>query len=228
MTFDLLILLLVTILLCVTAYLLSQNLIFTVVICLLFILAFIIYEYKIKKERKIDKNKMNDLTIFIHEFIINFSIYKNIDLTIENIEGKCSDKLKKEINIYKNYNSIEKIKNLSNYFSCNLYSLFIKTVNIIVKNPDNTINISSFLMLENDFMIKSIKNNKKILIKSLIEFISLWSISFIILILLRFVISDSFFNIKNNLIYLIIIGFFYLFFVISILLFFKENSDIKS
>lgn len=212
------------------SYVVTKNIIFTIVILIIFLTYFLIFEFVIKKNKRFSISKSNDQNIFIHDFIISYNTTHDINASIVDASINVSMYLKEEIKMLEEYKGINKLSNLSSYFSSTFYEFFINTIKKCEENKDSINQLTSCLMKENDDYIKDKETTRDLKSKTIIEFVILWVVSLGILAVSRLAISNYFSQISSKYYYLIGIALYFAFLLLSIHLFIntiyrrKENE----
>lgn len=219
MIFDYVIYGLVSILASLASYYLTSNFYFLIATFIAFVLYFVIYEvmFKYKERRSLKRNQ--DLTVFIHDFFLAYSIDFSLDNAIVAGQEHVSPRLKEAIKMLEEFKSVDKLDRLADYFSSSLYQLFLKTIDLCEHYSEDRANTISFLLEENNLYVLNQRTLQKSVWRSLAEFSLLWIVSFLILIIIRFAVNNYFTKIINTWFYLLGIGLYFAFFLFSIHLF---------
>lgn len=219
MIFDYAIYLMVSLLASLASYFLTNNTYFLIGTLVIFLAYFLIYEmlFKRKERRSLKRNK--DLTTFIHDFFLAYSIDFSYDNALIASQANVSTALKEQIKMLEEFKGEEKLERLTDYFSSSLYQLFLKTIHLCNNFSEDRTKTISFLLEENNRYIFNQKNLQKSIWRALTEFSLLWIISFVVLVIIRFAVNSYFDRIIKNWIYLIGVIFYFVFFLFSIHLF---------
>ena len=228
MIFDYIIYIMVTLLSGLASYYLTNNFYILIGTFVIYFAYFLIYEilFKRKERRRLTRNK--DLTIFIHDFFLVYSVDFSLDKAISNSQANVSYHLKEQFRMLKEFTSQEQLDRLADYFNSSLYQLFLKTIDLSINYSEDRIKTISFLLEENNRYVYQQKILQKSIWRSLCEFSMLWIVSFLILITLRFAINNYFANLAHAWFYLAGVILYFLFFLFSIHLFMRStNGSIK-
>lgn len=223
MIFDYVIYVLVSLLAGLASYYLSNNIYFLIVTLGIYVIYFVFYELLFKRKERIYYERNKDLTTFIHDFFLIYSVDFSPDKSLINAQTNVSSHLKEQLKMLEEFKSMDQLERLTDYFSSSLYQLFLKTVDISERYSEDRVKTISFLLEENNRYMLNQKSLRKSIFKSLCEFSLLWIVSFMILIILRFAINNYFLKIANSWIYLVGIGVYFLFFLFSIHLFMQAT-----
>lgn len=206
----------------------SGNLIFAVVVFVLFALYFILYERLVNLARDKKNKKDLDLNIFIHDFILAYSHHSSLEEAINQSTINVSYPLVEHLKLLEEYDIMERLNQLSSYFNDPFYQLFLQTITLANENKSDILKSGNFLLEENDRIIHERKLKNKNVYKALGEFILLWAVSFLVLLIMRFAINNHFAKISSSWIYLLGLGIYYAFFLLSIYLFmYTANRSLK-
>ena len=214
---------LISLLLGITAYLVTNNVVFLIITSLVFFAYFFLTEHFYKKKQRIQRNLDNDLINFIHDFLISYVSDNDLEKAYNYTKNSVSPKLSEEMNMLDNYKVVERLDNLSNYFKNDLYNLFLTSIKNSLSLEDKTISTSFVLEESNHFALERKLINKHIYF-SMCEFILLWAVSFLILITVRFAITNNFAKLSSSWFYLLGVAAYFLIFLLNLYLF---NQGIK-
>lgn len=206
-------------------YFITQDLLLSIVNLSLYLIIFsysILFKYK-KYENELIKD--NECINFINKFIISLSFNPSLSTAFDNCRPLLTNKRTNKI---KNIESInEKLSFLEKEYNLQLYDMFLKFVNQYIENGGNILD-SSLSFLSETRRIQSLENNlKKLKFSGFLSFIFMWIFSFLILIIARFSLNSFYYTFisNNKYTYVILIGF--LFFSISVLIYFIQEFNIK-
>lgn len=223
MVFDYIIYVLVSLLSSLASYYLTDNLYFLIATLVIYLAYFIIYEICFKRRERIRLKRDRDLTAFIHDFFLAYSVDFSLAKAINKANENASNGLKEQIKMLDEFKNMDKLEKLADYFSSSLYQLFLKTIDICENYSEDRIKTISFLLEENNRYIFNQKVLQRNIWRSLVEFSLLWIISFIVLIIIRFAVNNYFNQLINAWIYLVGIAIYFAFFLFSIHLFMQAT-----
>lgn len=223
MIFDYVIYVMVSLLSSLASYYLTNNIYFLVGTAAIYLAYFLIYEFFFKRKERVKLKRNKDLTTFIHDFFLAYSVDYSLDNALLAAQENASSGLKEQIEMLKEFKGEEKLERLSDYFPSSLYQLFLKTIHLCNNYSEDRVKTISFLLEENNRYIFNQKILQKSIWRGLIEFSLLWIISFSILIIVRFAVNSYFDRIIKTWIYLIGIAFYFAFFLFSIHLFMQAT-----
>ena len=173
-------------------YFVTENLIFSIISVIIgAITLFLICERIINKFFIKDK-KIQECTSFINNFIITLSINKSILTTYEVCKESFSKTLIEQDKLINNLQVEEKIHYLNKYFNCSIYEVFLKLLDQYIYNGGDILKLSQILLFDVHQLSEEVLNHKSLIVKKLIEFISLWILTFIILIIMKFSLANYF------------------------------------
>ncbi len=196
-------------------YVVSENLIVSIAVCILTILHFSLFIYKRIKQYEKKLFRYNESYYFINNFIVSLSIKGSIQSSLENAILGGSENFKDEIECVHDLNDIEKILYLKKYFHFRSYQLFVDVIFLWMDEGGNILEMTSYLtnLLRNEeeYISYSKQQNKRVLT----EFSILWAFSLGILFSLRFVLNEFYSMIVKQTIFPIMIGALFLFVIFS-------------
>ena len=202
-----------------TAYLATNNLYIPIGVFAIYILYYFIF---IRKRVKVYFQRMERIHAgyhFVNSFIITLSVKESLEEAYQNGLRMAPANLLEETNEIENMTVVEKITFLRSYFNLAIYKMFINIITMYQEQGGNILAISDSLLRECTRVEKTLAESKSIGNKHLIEFITLWLLSFFILVFLRFAISQFYFQMINTPLVIGLISGFYLIFLVSIHLF---------
>lgn len=197
-------------------YLVTEDLILTIIVALLYILFFFgLYNYKSNEfNKRIERNY--EAISFINNFIISLSVTNSINATYEAMKENASEPLKQQMSSIDHLNVETKIEYLNNYFKLPLYIVFINIINQYVESGANILDISKLLIhdtrnLENrihEFELTSKRKER--------DFLVSWGFTFVILAVLQIALSSFVKEVKDTLSYFpfLILGYYLMFIAI--------------
>ncbi len=194
-------------------YLVTGDLILTIIVCLLYLLFFFgLYNFKASEfSKKIDRNY--EAISFMNNFIISLSVTNSINATYEAMKENASESLRQQMSSIDHLNVEVKIEYLNKYFELPLYTVFVNIINQYVESGANILDISKLLIhdtrnLENrihEFELTSKRKER--------DFLVSWGFTFIILAILQVALSSFVKEVKDTLSYfpLLILGYYLMF-----------------
>lgn len=181
-------------------------------ICIVFF--FMIAPYQLNKySNKVKMFRFSNQ--FVNNFIIALSIQPVIDNAYEISINTLDSKFKEKIKGAKDLNGKEKIKYLGNYFSFNVYRIFIQIVELWEEQGGDILNMSNFLVNQYREIEEYIANCEHMQKRKTIEFSILWLFALSIIVVLRYALSQFYQIIVGKLFYQIGIVSIFLFAIFS-------------
>lgn len=203
----------------------TLNLILTVILFLISLLLQITLIYKKQIAAKFRFSRTRECITFINNFIITLSIKRNTKSALDSVSESFSPLLKEQYDLINHLNSDEKIEYLLNYFKADIYKVFLKIIDQYNYNGGDIINISQLLMYDSRKIEESILDYSTIANRKMIEFISLWGLTFAILFIMKIALGDFFLNIMRMDFFPISIFAFNLLFLLSYYLFMNKYCN---
>ena len=207
-------------------YLTAANAIYALIIIILFLFDYFIFLRKRFVEYYSLKERIHICYHFINSFVITLSIKESLDdayLNASRIKGKRFEELSNGIS---DKPVVEKIKYLRDYFNLAIYKMFLNIFDLYDDQGGNILKMSDNLIRECTRTEKALAETTSIGFKHLVEYIILWSMSFGILVFMRFSISDFYTSmLKNNMVgFMIFI--FYILALLSLHLFINAFTNL--
>ena len=207
-------------------YLASEN-IFICLFIFLFSLVFFVFIVR----RQIDKyrektRRYHQCYQFINTYLVSLSIKGSMTAARES-SYDTSDKGTKEIlDSIKEFDEGEKLSYLSKYFKFDLYHLFLDTVSLWNEQGGDILAMSQHLVnqvrLKEEYILFCESTHRT----RLVEFIILWALTLLILISLRFALSQFFTHIVKTIFYQVAVVAIFIFLIISIYIMVKRITNI--
>lgn len=158
---------------------------FAISLIYFFAMALPIYKKHIKKVAR-----FHECYHFINTFIISLSIKSSIKGALESSFESMGDAFLKEMEGMVELNENEKLNHLTQYFPFHIYGLFLNLINLWSEQGGNIIDMSTYLINESRLMEEYLTESQRISRKNLLEFGVLWTFSMLILVILRFALSQ--------------------------------------
>lgn len=214
-----------SILLSILFYLLTKNLILSIIALSIYIICFIYVSLFIFKKYEDDLIRINECINFINKFIISLSFNPSLSNAIDScgplINDKRTNSIKKVEGPKEKLNELEKIYNME------IFEIFLGFIDQYIENGGNILTYTLGFLSETR-RLQSLENSlKKLKISGFISFIFMWIFSFIILIIARFSLNSFYqaFISNDKYAYIIFIGF--IFYAITVLIYFIQEFKIK-
>lgn len=172
-------------------------------------------------------NRYHECYKFINTFIISLSVTNSLIAAFERTTLRISPSLQKELNGITNLEELDKIDYLKKYFPFHVYELFLNVIHLFLEQGGDILAMSSYLTKEARLIEEYIDAIYSASLKRVVELIFLWVIAFVILIFIRFGLSEFFKILATSKFYPISIGIFFVFVLISIDVSVKRLFDIE-
>lgn len=211
----------------VVCFLTTSNLYFAIGILLIFILYFFIFQYKKFNKYYSLVRRVHSCYFFINSFVVTLSVKESYEEGYKSGLRVQDAKLHLYANELSELNDYEKVKYLRNYFQLAIYKMFLNVLEIYQDQGGNILNMSDNLIRECTRTEKTLVDSYNLGIKHLIEFIILWSLSFGVLLFLKFGIGDFYEKMLDNPIFAPLILVFFIIFLLSIHFFLKSFTNLS-
>ena len=153
---------------------------------------------------------------FINNFLITIDSKQTLVLTLESVIPIMDEGLKEEYEGIIHLEELERLEYLAKYYPFYVYNLFINVVKLYADRGGNILDMSKFLLTElrneQDYNHEYYSLGKR----KIFDFSILWFFSLIVLIVLRFALSQYYSMIANQLIYKIMVVVLFMFLLVSI------------
>ena len=208
------------------SYIASNNVFIPIGVLLVFELYYFVIGRKMIKKYLSKVNTIHCCYHFINSFIVTMSVKESLDdayesgIRLENKEFNEETANLESMPIY------DRIVYLRKYFNLAVYKMFINVLDLYQDQGGNILNISDALMRETTRTEKALADSVSTGEKHLFEFIILWSLTFLILVFLRFGISEFYMVMLSSALFMALLVFFFVLLLISIHVFLVRFSNI--
>ena len=216
-----------TLVIVVTSYLATNNTFIPVGIFALYIVYYFAIIRRKIKQYFMRIERIHACYHFINSFIITLSVKESLDEAYLNGIRNAPQNLIDETNEIDNMTIIERITFLRSYFNLAIYKMFVNVVNLYQEQGGNIITISESLLRECTRVEKTLADSVSVGNKHLVEFTTLWLLSFFILVFLRFSISQFYLQMISSVTVVVMIAVFYLIFLVSLHLFLTKYVSLS-
>ena len=208
--------LVISILLGISGFLASGNLIVGVAGLVLSMLYFLIIAKKAIHKYETKINRFRECYHFINNFIVSLSIKNSVSSALESVIETMPNKELVDGENIDLFSVKEKIQHFSNYFRFHVYFLFIDLINLYEEQGGNILEMSRYLLEETRQVEDYIFRAQGIARKKMVEFAILWFLTLAIMVTMRFALSQFFSTISKQVFYPIGIGGIIIFALVSI------------
>ena len=208
--------LLVSIVLTGVNFIASQNIFTTLFIFLISNAFFVLIVRRQMHKNQLKTHRYHQCFQFINAFIISLSVKGSLNAAFESGYETGDESTKEIIDSIKELNEEEKLSYLVKFFKFDIYRLFVDTVKLWNEQGGDILKMSDYLINQARLKEQYLLNCETIHRQKTIEFIILWSISLLILGILRFALSQFFYKISGSMFYQISVSVIVLFTLFSI------------
>ena len=221
-----LIALIVTSIISVIAYLSSNNWVIFGIVFVLYIASYFLF---IRKKTIIYSKRIKRIHScyhFINSFVITMSVQHSLEESYLNAI-KINDIDLRDVTDGIEENSIsEQIEYLKTYFNLALYKVFLNVLRVYQDQGGSILTVSENLLKESTRVERSLRESTRITNKKLVEFVLLWSISFGILLFMRFGISDFYYDMLKSNVFVVMLVLFFVFALGSVVIFVNRCTKV--
>jgi len=187
----------------VIAYITTNNLLLGGIVFLSYFAALIIFIRPIVKRYLDKRRKRHEVFNFINHFIISLSVTSSLDQAFEDATIDAKGEEKRVLESITPLSSMEKLEYLLRYFEEDIYPVFLSIVKAYMEEGGDLLEMSSSLLNEAVFNEEKHNSLETIRRKSLVQYGSLWFLSTLVLVFLRFGLSNFYDSLTKNLPYLL-------------------------
>lgn len=198
------------------SYLCTNSIYVTIFVSLLFIIYPQVFLVTPLVKYSSTAKKFYECYHFINSFIISLDVKGSISGAFNSLSQSMNGEFAQIYDGIKNFTEEEKINYLSKYYPFHIYSLFSKVVMLWQEEGGNILMMSAYLLDEGRHNVEYLNYCRSQHLSRIAEFIILWAFTLVILVVLRFALSQFFTVISQQLFYQVAIGLFFGFLLISI------------
>ncbi len=197
-------------------YLCSNSFIVLGVVTLVTLLYFFLFFHK-RMVNYFDRTKrFSSCYQFINNFIVSLSVKLSVSGALETVVNSMDQGFLEEYAGIQHLNDDEKLQYLKKYYHFHIYELFLNVVTLFQERGGNVLDMSAYLLEESRNQEEYTIQTKSMAKKKIVEFISLWFFALLILVMIRFALSDFFSIIASQLMYQMMVIVIFLFIIFSI------------
>ncbi len=206
------------------AYLTSLNLIIAIATGVIYVAYYFLIAKK-KLVNTINNNKKShECYNFINSFIITLSIKESLEEAFENATRGADGLFLEFLESMKDMSIDAKINYLTKYFHYSSYRMFTKVIALYQEQGGNILKISESLLSENNRIEQASIDNENESRKKAVEFSILWFLGFIVLVFMRFALSNFYQSMLKSVVFMVLLAVFFLLVLLSIHIFILRYS----
>lgn len=205
----------------------TQNVFSTVFIFIISLLFFILFVRKQMAKTQLKIHRYHQCYQFISTFIISLNIKGSMSAAIESSYETSDEGTKEVLDSIKELNEEEKINYMCKYFKFDLYRLFTDTIKLWNEQGGDIIEMSQYLINQARLKEQYLITCESIHRRKTIEFVVLWSITLVILAMLRFTLSQFYYRIYQTSFYQVSVVVIILFVILSVYLLVNRVSKFE-
>ena len=208
------------------SYLTSNNYFIAAAIFLIYLIYYLVFARKMIKGYLEKNRRIHNCYQFINSFIITMSVKDSLEDSFVNATQGAEGDYLDTVNELSELTPMDKVTYLRKYFNLAVYKMFINIIQIYLDQGGKLLNMSDTLIQETTRIEDTLNKTNSSIKKVAIEFVVLWLISFMVLIFLRFGISDFYMTMLSSLPFLITLVAFFILFLVSIHIYIRRATAI--
>ena len=224
---NVVIFLIISLVVSIVSYIALENIYISVGILSFYLLISVFFISPLIKKYNMQVNKFHECYHFINNFIISLSIKKSITGALETTVPSMPSEFVEMFSGLENMSENEKLNYLSTYFEFYDYQLFLQIIFLWEEQGGDVVAMSKYLLSD-------IRDNEEYLTKAgslathkYVEVGILWTITLLVIVVLRFALNDFYNKIINQLVFMISISAILIFILLSIYLLVKKGTTIE-
>lgn len=208
--------LLMSALIALLAFYVTSNFIVPIVIFSLFLLDYFFFLSKRIRKYLLRKESAHECYHFINSFLVSLSIKDSLDAAFINATMNPSKNLEAELNSINDLPIEEKLVYLRRYFNLGIYKMFLNVLEVYTTQGGKILTIADALIKETMRVEEVVITTSNFNTRKIIEFFSLWGLTFLILVLLRIGLNEFYTSMISSLSFFIILCIFFIYSLFSI------------
>lgn len=210
----------------ILCYFSTKNLIFSILILVIFVVDYFILMRKKFVQYFSLIERVHTSYHFINSFIISLSVKDSLEDAYQNGIRINNTKLNAETKELNEMPVLERVKYLYGYFNLSIYKVFLNVLDLYQDQGGNILNMSDNLLRECTRTEKTLSDTLSIGYKHLTEFLILWLLSFSILLFMRFSIEEFYMMMLKSPFVTPLIFIFFVICIVSINLFVNSFTNL--
>lgn len=210
----------------ILCYFSTKNLIFSILILVIFLVDYFILMRKKFVQYFSLIERVHTSYHFINSFIISLSVKDSLEDAYQNGIRINNARLNAETKELNEMPVLERVKYLYGYFNLSIYKVFLNVLDLYQDQGGNILNMSDNLLRECTRTEKTLSDTLSIGYKHLTEFIILWLLSFSILLFMRFSIEEFYMMMLKSPFVAPLIFIFFVICIVSINLFVNSFTNL--
>lgn len=209
------------------AFLVTENIFIALGVFLSFVLVFCFFIFPLIEKDLAKTKKRHECYRFVNSFIIALSVSHSGDEAYEAASMGTSGEEKEILNGLGSFTLEEKIDYLSQYFEEDFYKMFIAIFHLYEDQGGDVLKMAEPLLLETTLIEESGNEKEKIQLLCFSQFASLWGMSLLILVFLRFGLANFYDKLTQSPTFLAIAILYFVFALASFGIYARENTGEK-
>lgn len=214
------------VLLGILCYISTKNLIFSIVILVVFVVDYFIFMRKKFIHYFGLIERVHTSYHFINSFIISLSVKDSFEEAYQSGIRINNARLNAETKELNEMVALDRVRYLYGYFNLSIYKVFLNVLDLYQDQGGNILNMADNLLRECTRTEKTLSDTLSIGYKHLTEFIILWLMSFAILLFMRFSIAEFYMMMLKSPFVAPMIFMFFIICIVSINLFVNSFTNL--
>ena len=214
------------VLLGILCYISTKNLIFSIVILVVFVVDYFIFMRKKFIHYFGLIERVHTSYHFINSFIISLSVKDSFEEAYQSGIRINNARLNAETKELNEMVALDRVRYLYGYFNLSIYKVFLNVLDLYQDQGGNILNMADNLLRECTRTEKTLSDTLSIGYKHLTEFVILWLMSFAILLFMRFSIAEFYMMMLKSPFVAPMIFMFFIICIVSINLFVNSFTNL--
>lgn len=210
----------------ILCYISTKNLIFSIVILVVFVVDYFIFMRKKFIHYFGLIERVHTSYHFINSFIISLSVKDSFEEAYQSGIRINNARLNAETKELNEMVALDRVRYLYGYFNLSIYKVFLNVLDLYQDQGGNILNMADNLLRECTRTEKTLSDTLSIGYKHLTEFVILWLMSFAILLFMRFSIAEFYMMMLKSPFVAPMIFMFFIICIVSINLFVNSFTNL--
>lgn len=197
----------------IVSYLMLSNIIISIFITLAYVLVSLFVLRPMIEEYIATNRKRHECYRFVYSFIVSLSTTNSSESSFELAMQDSVGEEKEIVNAISEFSIGEKLQYLATYYLEDYYQMFLSIYSIYEEQGGNVLSLAEPLLNEVAQVEKSENAKDKIRMNYVIQFLTLWGMSLLILVSVRFGLSSFYKDISNSLSFVLLALLYFVLFI---------------
>ncbi|MCR5079089.1 MAG: hypothetical protein K6B65_04135 [Bacilli bacterium] len=207
-------------------YLATGNIIAGVATGVVYLAAIMLFGMPLLSKWYVIHRKRHECFRFVNSFVVSLSVTSSLDLSFDTAIAGLGKEIESLGRSISELTGLEKVRYLESYFDTTIYRMFLSTLEIYVTEGGDIIALSSELLAELTRIEESENDIASSNRTNLIQFCLLWAMALVVVVFLRFGLSNFFSVLETSIMYLVCVLAFFALMLFSIVIYLSTYTGL--